>query len=182
MSRSGAQSRCGVLVVHSNDALEWSQYLWNLFSSSKQFKHDRIMCYKIQDDTSIEGQDLDIFKESRCILLVLSGELVKTLSTSWVLESLQKALHPPHRVVVLLCGVTEHDDFSDLFKNYQLWKKISCDDEPDVYISTIKQTISEGTTKDDERLANSSNETPQLQNNLPLEECECIYVSTPLRP
>uniref|UniRef100_H3AKE2 Phosphoinositide 3-kinase adapter protein 1 n=1 Tax=Latimeria chalumnae TaxID=7897 RepID=H3AKE2_LATCH len=139
----GAQSRCGVLVVHSNDALEWSQYLWNLFSSSKQFKHDRIMCYKIQDDTSIEGQDLDIFKESRCILLVLSGELVKTLSTSWVLESLQKALHPPHRVVVLLCGVTEHDDFSDLFKNYQLWKKISCDDEPDVYISTIKQTISE---------------------------------------
>ncbi|XP_019411074.1 PREDICTED: phosphoinositide 3-kinase adapter protein 1, partial [Crocodylus porosus] len=140
---TGVPGACDVLIAYTDDATEWSQYLQNLFISSRQVRKQRILSYKVESGTAIPHEELDLFRSSRCIVVLLSGELVQNFYVPAALQSLQEALHPPHKVVKLFCGVTDCDDYLTFFKEWSQWKELTYDDEPDAYLEAIKKAISE---------------------------------------
>ncbi|XP_043912509.1 phosphoinositide 3-kinase adapter protein 1 [Protopterus annectens] len=143
MSGSGSHQYSDVLIVHGCDGEEWSTYLKSLFSSSRYFKNKSIKCYGIKEGFPIPVEQLDIFHESKCIIFLLTGELVNHAYDPPLLKSLQEALGPPHRMFVLFCGVPDSDEFTMLFHDWPLWKKLYCEDDPESYIAAVKQTVSE---------------------------------------
>uniref|UniRef100_A0A8C8S9W6 Phosphoinositide 3-kinase adapter protein 1 n=1 Tax=Pelusios castaneus TaxID=367368 RepID=A0A8C8S9W6_9SAUR len=125
------------------DANEWSQYLQNLFLSCRQVRKQWVLSYQVEDEAAITQEELDKFSRSRCIILLLSAELVRNFYLPAVLQSLQEALRPPHKVVKLFCGVEDCDDYTQLFRDWAQWKELTYDDEPDAYIAAVTKAISE---------------------------------------
>lgn len=80
-------------------------------------------------------------------MLLLTGELLDMLFDPELQEVLQSLLYPPQRVVVLLCGVSEDDIPKESFTDWPSWRKLSAEDEPAVYISTILESITDSTQK-----------------------------------
>ncbi|KAH1167792.1 phosphoinositide 3-kinase adapter protein 1 [Mauremys mutica] len=143
MASPGAPGGCDVLIVYARDASEWCQYLQNLFFSCRQVRKQRVLSYEVEYGTAIPWEEFDRFSSSRCIIVLLSAELVQNFYLPDVLGSLQEALRPPHKVVKLFCGVEDCDDYLGFFRDWAQWKELTYDDEPDAYIATVKKTISE---------------------------------------
>ena len=59
--------------------------------------------------------------------------------------ALQRLLHPPHKVVALLCGVSEDDVATECFEDWSSWRKLYAEDEPALYVSTVLESISDST-------------------------------------
>uniref|UniRef100_V9KCB5 Phosphoinositide 3-kinase adapter protein 1 n=1 Tax=Callorhinchus milii TaxID=7868 RepID=V9KCB5_CALMI len=143
MAAQGHQNGWNVLILFANDADEWSEYLNGLLSSSGCFS---VSTYLLKEDTSLSRQDYHDFERSKCILILLSEQLQEVMPN--VQSALQSMLQPAHKVVVLLCGVTDSEELRTLFSDSDQWRCISCEDEPDVYITAVKEAINEGYSKD----------------------------------
>lgn len=135
---------CDILIVYSRDAEEWCQYLQDLFLSSRQVRSQKTLTYRLNPKTSFSAEDLSFFLHVRCIVVLLSAELVQCFCQPSLLPLLQRAFHPPHRVVRLLCGVQDSEEFLDFFPDWAHWQELTCDDEPETYVAAVKKAISEG--------------------------------------
>lgn len=143
-SFSGAVGSCDILIVYGPDAEEWCQYLQDLFLSSRQVRSQKTLTYRLSAEASFSAKDLNFFLSSRCIVVLLSAELVQCFCQPALLPLLQRALHPPHRVVRLLCGVQDSEEFLDYFPDWAHWQELTCEDEPETYVAAVKKAISEG--------------------------------------
>ncbi|XP_055976343.1 phosphoinositide 3-kinase adapter protein 1 isoform X2 [Sorex fumeus] len=143
MAASGVRRGCDVLIVYSPDAEEWCQYLQDVFLSSRQMRSQRTLTYRLDAEVSFSAQDFTFFLSPRCILVLLSAELVQHLCQPTVLPLLQRAFYPPQRVVRLHCGVPDSEQFLDFFPDWAHWKELSSEDEPETYVAAVKKAISE---------------------------------------
>ncbi|KAL2769491.1 phosphoinositide 3-kinase adapter protein 1 [Daubentonia madagascariensis] len=143
MAASGALGGCDILIVYSPDAEEWCQYLQDLFLSSRQVRSQKMLTHRLGPEASFSAQDLSLFLHTRCVLVLLSAELVQHFYQPALLPLLQRAFHPPHRVVRLLCGVQDSEVFLDFFPDWAHWQELTCDDEPETYVAAVKKAISE---------------------------------------
>lgn len=143
MTASGTHGGYDVLILYASDAAEWCQYLQNLFLSTRHIRKHHIQSYQLEGESAISDQELDLFNRSRSIIILLSAELVQNFYCPPVLQSLQEALWPPHKVVKLFCGVTDCDDYLTFFKDWYQWQELTYDDEPDAYLEAVKKAISE---------------------------------------
>uniref|UniRef100_A0A452V8C9 Phosphoinositide 3-kinase adapter protein 1 n=1 Tax=Ursus maritimus TaxID=29073 RepID=A0A452V8C9_URSMA len=125
------------------DAEEWCQYLQDLFLSSRQVRSQKTLTYRLSPDASFSAKDLNFFLSARCVVVLLSAELVQCFCQPALLPLLQRAFHPPHRVVRLLCGVQDGEEFLDYFPDWAHWQELTCDDEPETYVAAVKKAISE---------------------------------------
>ena len=132
-----------LLILHTADAYEWATYLRQILKSSRKFRKRPILLCAVADEG--QGYDFEHFQRCRCILLLLTGELLDMLWDPELQSALRDLLYPPERVVVLLCGVLEDDVRKDCFEDWPSWKKLSAEDDPQVYISTITQAIADST-------------------------------------
>lgn len=143
MAASGVPRRCDILLFYSPDAEEWCQYLQDLFLSSRQVRSQKTLTYRLGPRTSFSAEDLSFFLSTRCIVVLLSAELVQHFCQPALLPLLQRAFHPPHRMVRLLCGVQDSEEFLDFFPDWAHWQELTCDDEPETYVAAVKKAISE---------------------------------------
>uniref|UniRef100_A0A8D2BJ07 Phosphoinositide 3-kinase adapter protein 1 n=1 Tax=Sus scrofa TaxID=9823 RepID=A0A8D2BJ07_PIG len=134
---------CDILIIYSLDAEEWCQYLQNLFLSSRQVRNQKTLTYRLGPKTCFSAEDLSFFLHTRCIIVLLSAELVQCFCQPTLLPLLQRAFYPPHRVVRLLCGVQDSEEFLDFFPDWAHWQELTCDDEPETYVAAVKKAISE---------------------------------------
>ncbi|XP_024590875.1 phosphoinositide 3-kinase adapter protein 1 isoform X3 [Neophocaena asiaeorientalis asiaeorientalis] len=134
---------CDILIIYSSDAEEWCQYLQDLFLSSRHVHSQKMLTYRLGPKTSFSAEDLSFFLRTRCIVVLLSAELVQCFCQPALLPLLQRAFHPPHRVVRLLCGVQDSEEFLDFFPDWAHWQELTCDDEPETYVAAVRKAISE---------------------------------------
>ncbi|XP_053161733.1 phosphoinositide 3-kinase adapter protein 1 isoform X2 [Hemicordylus capensis] len=125
--------------MYGKDAGEWCEYLQSLFQLYRE-----VQSYQVQNGTAITSEELDLFKNSRCIIVVLSSELVQNFYIPAVLQSLQDVLQPPHKVVKLFCGLEECGNYQEYFKDWPQWKQLTHDDDPEVYVAAVMKALSEG--------------------------------------
>ncbi|XP_031508014.1 phosphoinositide 3-kinase adapter protein 1 isoform X2 [Papio anubis] len=144
MAISGVPRGCDILIIYSPDAEEWCQYLQTLFLSSRQVCSQKILTHRLGPEASFSAEDLSLFLSTRCVVVLLSAELVQHFHQPALLPLLQRAFHPPHRVVRLLCGVRDSEEFLDFFPDWAHWQELTCDDEPETYVAAVKKAISEG--------------------------------------
>uniref|UniRef100_A0AAA9U1T5 Phosphoinositide 3-kinase adapter protein 1 n=1 Tax=Bos taurus TaxID=9913 RepID=A0AAA9U1T5_BOVIN len=143
MAASGMPGGCDILIVYSRDAEEWCQYLQDLFLSSRQVRSQKTLTYRLSPKTSFSAEDLSFFLHVRCVMVLLSAELVQCFCQPSLLPLLQRAFYPPRRVVRLLCGVQDSEEFLDFFPDWAHWQELTCDDEPETYVAAVKKAISE---------------------------------------
>lgn len=134
-----------LLILHTADAYEWATYLQQILKSSRKFRKRPIVLYAVAPADELHGYDFEYFQRCRCILLLLTGELLDMLWDPELQVALRELLYPPQRVVALLCGVLEDDVRKDCFEDWPSWRKLSAEDDPYVYISTILESIAEST-------------------------------------
>nr|XP_015203120.1 PREDICTED: phosphoinositide 3-kinase adapter protein 1 isoform X1 [Lepisosteus oculatus] len=134
---------CEVLIVHTDEAEEWAKYLQNVFISSRKFSKKSVFLKQVEKNTPLGQSEMDDFHKSKCILLLLSMQFLENLYIPIVLETFLKVLHPPSKMVLLFCGVTESEGLEQFFSDWQKWKRLYPEDETTTYISTVLQTISE---------------------------------------
>lgn len=136
---------CDILIFYSPDAEEWCQYLQDLFVSCRQVRSQKMQTYRLGPDASFSAEDLLVFRNARCMLVLLSAGLVECFCRPGLLPMLQRAFHPPRRVVRLLCGVQSRDEnFQAFFPEWEHWQELTCDDEPETYLAAVRKAISEG--------------------------------------
>ncbi|XP_004680641.1 PREDICTED: phosphoinositide 3-kinase adapter protein 1 [Condylura cristata] len=143
MAASEVLRGCDILIVYSPDAKEWCQYLQKLFLSSRQVHSQKTLTYRLGPEVSFSAVDLNFFLSARCIVVLLSADMVQQFCQPKLLPLLQRAFHPPHRVVRLLCGVQDSEEFLDFFPDWAHWQELTCDDEPETYVTAVKKAISE---------------------------------------
>ncbi|XP_051231942.1 phosphoinositide 3-kinase adapter protein 1 isoform X2 [Dicentrarchus labrax] len=132
-----------LLILHTPDAQEWATYLQQILNCSQQFCKSSILLHAVSPDDQLHGYNFEYFQSCKCIVLLLSGALLDMLCDHELLGALQTLLYPPHRVVALLCGVSEEDILMESFEDWPSWRKLSAEDEPAVYVSTILESISD---------------------------------------
>ncbi|XP_069913577.1 phosphoinositide 3-kinase adapter protein 1 isoform X3 [Oryctolagus cuniculus] len=139
----GVLGGCDILIVYSPDAKEWCQYLQDLFLSSRQIRRQKILTHRLGPEACFSAEDLHLFLSARCVVVLLSAELVLQLRRPALLPPLQRAFQPAHRVVRLLCGVQDSPEFLNYFPDWAHWQELTCDDEPETYVAAVRKAISE---------------------------------------
>ncbi|XP_004701093.3 phosphoinositide 3-kinase adapter protein 1 [Echinops telfairi] len=143
MAASGVLGGCDILLVYSPDAEDWCQYLQDLFLSSRQVRTQKMLTHRLDPRASLSAKDLSLFLSTRCIMVLLSAELVQHFYQPTARPLLQRAFHPPHRMVRLLCGVQDSEEFLDFFPDWAHWQELTCDDEPEIYVAAVRKAVSE---------------------------------------
>uniref|UniRef100_A0A8D0W6K4 Phosphoinositide 3-kinase adapter protein 1 n=2 Tax=Sus scrofa TaxID=9823 RepID=A0A8D0W6K4_PIG len=164
---------CDILIIYSLDAEEWCQYLQNLFLSSRQVRNQKTLTYRLGPKTCFSAEDLSFFLHTRCIIVLLSAELVQCFCQPTLLPLLQRAFYPPHRVVRLLCGVQDSEEFLDFFPDWAHWQELTCDDEPETYVAAVKKAISEDSGCDS--VTDTETEDEKV---LPYSKQQCLPLET----
>ncbi|XP_072439048.1 phosphoinositide 3-kinase adapter protein 1 isoform X2 [Chiloscyllium punctatum] len=140
---AGNKARSEVTILSGEDANEWSVYLDSLLASTFN-----VLPYTVSKNTLFSNRDYSQFRRCKCLLVLLSPQLVELLALPQVEQGLQRALYPGHKVVLLFCGVTETTELQNLFRDWKNWKQVSCDDEPTVFISAVEESINESYGRD----------------------------------
>nr|XP_009305657.1 phosphoinositide 3-kinase adapter protein 1 [Danio rerio]XP_017214455.1 phosphoinositide 3-kinase adapter protein 1 [Danio rerio] len=153
---------CEVLIVHSGEAREWADYLQQILAASCSFQEGSVVLYDVDEEICLKNYGP--FGSSKCILLLLTSGLVNLQNDSVVLDTFRDLLHPPHKVVAFLCGVSE-ELMSGYFEYWEQWRKIFSEDEPQVYVSTIRESIDEGSV-----LQHQCQNTYEIEPEEPLED------------
>ncbi|XP_062375492.1 phosphoinositide 3-kinase adapter protein 1 [Sardina pilchardus] len=130
-----------VAILYTGEAAEWANYLQVIFQSSRQFPKNSVVLHLVDSEAPLEDLDSRALSDVRCILLLLSAVFLDIQSEPEVYETFQNLLCSPHTVVVFLCGVSEEDVSSDYFEHWDSWKKLTADDEPQVYVRTVLEAI-----------------------------------------
>nr|XP_012622750.1 phosphoinositide 3-kinase adapter protein 1 isoform X2 [Microcebus murinus] len=102
-----------------------------------------MLTHRLGPEASFSAQDLRLFLSSRCVVVLLSVGLVQLFYQPALLPLLQRAFHPPQRVVRLLCGVQDSEVFLDFFPDWAHWQELTCEDEPETYVAAVTKAISE---------------------------------------
>lgn len=142
-AKSESHSVHETLILHSAEAQEWATYLHQILKSSKKFRKRSILMYAVEPADQLHGYDFERFQSCRCVVLLLTGVILDMLCDPELQGALQRLLHPPHRVVALLCGVSEDDVPTECFEDWPRWRKLYADDDPAVYVSTILESIAD---------------------------------------
>ncbi|KAF7219833.1 phosphoinositide 3-kinase adapter protein 1 [Nothobranchius furzeri] len=140
---SGASESYELLILHTDEAQEWATYLQQILKSSQKFNKESILLYTVSPADRLHGYNFDNFQSCSCIVLLLTGLFLDILFDRELHGALQELLRPPHKVVTLLCGVSEDDVSTGSFRDWPTWRKLYADDEPAVYISTILESITD---------------------------------------
>ncbi|KAJ7324445.1 hypothetical protein JRQ81_017465 [Phrynocephalus forsythii] len=135
----GPPGACDVLILHGEDTDEWCQYLESLFHPCQE-----VQSYQVENGTAISTGALGLFKNSKCIIVLLSPALVQNFYIPDVLQSLQSVLQPPHKVVKLFCGVSETETYEKFFQDWSQWKQLTYDDDSEAYVAAVMKAITEG--------------------------------------
>ncbi|XP_008282842.1 phosphoinositide 3-kinase adapter protein 1 [Stegastes partitus] len=149
-SISGAESAISdslstyeLLILHTAEAQEWASYLQQILQSSQEFHTRPILLYAVGPADEIHGYNFESFQSCECIVLLLTGAFLDNLCDHELQEALQRLLYPPHRVVALLCGISEDSALEEHFIDWASWRKLYADDDPSVYVSTILESITD---------------------------------------
>uniref|UniRef100_A0A665TKK9 Phosphoinositide-3-kinase adaptor protein 1 n=1 Tax=Echeneis naucrates TaxID=173247 RepID=A0A665TKK9_ECHNA len=149
MSHGEAESgEYELLILHTAEGQEWATYLQQILRSSKKFHKRSIMMYAVGPADQLHGYSFECFHSSRCIVLLLTGTFLDMLEEPELQAALHRLLYPPHRVVVLLCGISEDDLSPEVFGDWQSWRKLYAEDEPARYVSAILESIADSTQQD----------------------------------
>ncbi|KAM4702921.1 phosphoinositide 3-kinase adapter protein 1 [Rhinophrynus dorsalis] len=132
-----------LLVLHGPDATEWCSYIQNLFQMHQQVQELEICSYEVSEEDPIAEDDLQMFQSCKCILTLFSRDLVECFYNPDILDVFQRVLTPPKKVVILFCGVTDSEDFTEFFTDFSQWKQLSSEDDPELYITAVTETVSE---------------------------------------
>ncbi|XP_019737553.1 phosphoinositide 3-kinase adapter protein 1 isoform X3 [Hippocampus comes] len=140
---SASLSTYELLILHTAEAQEWATYLQQILQeSSEKFHKSSILLYTIGPADQLHGCNFESFHTFKCVVLLLTGGFVDFMSEPEPHGALQRLLHPSHRVVALLCGVSEEDILTvDGFEDWPSWRKLHAEDEPAIYVSAILETI-----------------------------------------
>ncbi|XP_042358233.1 phosphoinositide 3-kinase adapter protein 1 [Plectropomus leopardus] len=142
-AKSESHSAHELLILHTAEAQEWATYLLQILKSSRKFRKRSILLHAVGTADQHHGYDFECFQGCKCIVLLLTGALLDLLYDLELEGALQRLLHPPHRVVALLCGVPEDDVPTECFEDWSSWRKLSTEDEPAFYVSTILESIAD---------------------------------------
>lgn len=134
-----------LLILHTAEAQEWATYLQQILKSSRKFRKSSILLYTVGPADQLHGYNFDNFHSCKCIVVLLTTAFLDMLYEPELHGAMHRLLYPPHRVVVLLCGISEYDVPRETFEDWRSWRHISADDEPAVYISTISESITDST-------------------------------------
>lgn len=140
---SDSLSTYELLILHTAEAQEWASYLQQILRTSRKFHKRSILLYSVGPADQLHGYNFEPFQGCKCIVLLLTGVFLDILCDHELWESLQRLLYPPHRVVALLCGISEDDILEEHFEDWASWRKLHADDEPSVYISTILESVTD---------------------------------------
>ncbi|KAG7462777.1 hypothetical protein MATL_G00188370 [Megalops atlanticus] len=140
---SACRVQCEVLIVHLTEAEEWAKYLQNVLKSSRRFPKKSIVLHALDPSSALLWQESAVFNGSKCIVLMLSMGFLDLQDNSEVWKTFQRAFHPPDKMVLLFCGVSDWDIPEQFCESWHMWRKLYADDDPAVYISTIQDVISE---------------------------------------
>ncbi|XP_029376144.1 phosphoinositide 3-kinase adapter protein 1 [Echeneis naucrates] len=154
-SDPNALSEYELLILHTAEGQEWATYLQQILRSSKKFHKRSIMMYAVGPADQLHGYSFECFHSSRCIVLLLTGTFLDMLEEPELQAALHRLLYPPHRVVVLLCGISEDDLSPEVFGDWQSWRKLYAEDEPARYVSAILESIADSTQVEAEAERNS---------------------------
>ncbi|XP_023281523.1 phosphoinositide 3-kinase adapter protein 1 isoform X1 [Seriola lalandi dorsalis] len=143
-------SACELLILHTAEAQEWAIYLQQILKSSKKFRKSSILLYAVSPADQLHGYNFDYFQSCKCIVLLLTTAFLDMICEPELQGALHRLLYPPHRVVVLLCGIAEDDILTESFEDWQSWRKLSADDEPAVYVTTILESITDNRRVEEE--------------------------------
>lgn len=103
-----------------------------------------MVLYAISPADQLHGYNFKNFQSCKCLLVLVSEELLNMLQLHVELQgALHELFYPPQRVVALLCGVSEEDVPMDVFEDWPSWRKVSTEDEPTTYISAIFKSVTE---------------------------------------
>ncbi|GLD56084.1 sorbin and SH3 domain-containing protein 1 isoform X1 [Lates japonicus] len=132
-----------LLILHTAEAQEWASYLQQILKSSRKFRKRSILLYAVGPADQLHGYNFEYFESCMCIVLLLTGAFLDMLCDPELHGALHRLLYPPHRVVVLLCGISDDDVMTESFEDWQSWRKLYADDEPPVYIATILESLTD---------------------------------------
>lgn len=138
----GQSTMCEVLIVHTSEASEWADYLKQILTASCSFLEDSIVLYNLNENILLKSQEL--FGSCKCIIPLLSTTFMDMQNDPDILDTFQDFLQPPYKVVAFLCGVSEPEMSEGYFEHWDYWRKLSSDDEPSVYVSTVLECINNG--------------------------------------
>ncbi|XP_028324170.1 phosphoinositide 3-kinase adapter protein 1 isoform X2 [Gouania willdenowi] len=138
-----ADSTCELAILHTAEASEWATYLHQILKLSSKFSKSSILLYAVSTADQLHGYNFESLRSCKCIVLLLTGVLLDILCCQELQEALQRLLCPPHRVVALLCGVSEDDVMASGLTDWPKWRKLSADDEPSIYVSTIGKAFAD---------------------------------------
>ncbi|XP_060248642.1 B-cell scaffold protein with ankyrin repeats isoform X1 [Meriones unguiculatus] len=129
-----------ILLIHEEDAEEWALYLREIFIHVVE--REAILIYPLRSFSSSHLELLDL-NAYRCKLLILSNSLLKDLMPRKC-QFLEKVLHSPESVVTLLCGMESSAPFYQLLNVPGSKWEISTEQEPEDYISVIREILDRG--------------------------------------
>ncbi|XP_068582225.1 phosphoinositide 3-kinase adapter protein 1 [Cebidichthys violaceus] len=132
-----------LLILHTAEAEEWATYLQQILKSSRKFRKRSVVMYAVDPANQLLGHDFDCFQSCECVVLLLTGAILDMFCDPELQAPLRGLLHPPHRVVALLCGVLEDDVRNECLEDWPSWRKLYADDEPARYVSTILEAITD---------------------------------------
>ncbi|XP_035881869.1 B-cell scaffold protein with ankyrin repeats isoform X1 [Phyllostomus discolor] len=129
-----------IIIIYEEDAEEWALYLREVFSHI--MKREAIRLHHLED---YPLRDLELLNVNsyKCKLLILSSSLLEDLTPNKC-QFLEKVLHSPESVVILLCGVTSSDRFYKLLNISESKWEISTEQGPEDYISVIESILFTG--------------------------------------
>lgn len=143
-----ANSADELLILYTANAHEWAKYLQQILKSSRKFRKASVVLYAISPADQLHGYSFENFQCCKCILVLVSEELLAMLQVHVELQgALHELFYPPQRMVALLCGVSEEDVPMDVFEDWPSWRKVSTEDEPAVYVSAIFKSVTESMQK-----------------------------------
>ncbi|XP_060943154.1 phosphoinositide 3-kinase adapter protein 1 isoform X2 [Limanda limanda] len=143
LANSKSPSAYEVVILHTAEAQEWAAYLRQILKSSGKLSKRSILLYAVGQTDQLHGYNFEHFDSCKSIVLLLTAEFLDLLCEADLQGALHRLLHPPHRVVVLLCGITEEHIETERFDGWHSWRKISSEDDSDVYVSTILEAMTD---------------------------------------
>ncbi|XP_061545274.1 phosphoinositide 3-kinase adapter protein 1 [Phycodurus eques] len=151
-----------LLILHTAEAQEWATYLQQILQkSSRKFHKSSLLLYTI--GPADRGYNFENVHSFNCIVLLLTGAFIDFMSEPELHGALQRLLHPSHRVVALLCGVSEEDILTaDGFEEWSSWRKLHAEDEPAIYVSTILETITNSKLQAEHVIKYTASEQPHI--------------------
>uniref|UniRef100_A0A3B4Z007 Phosphoinositide-3-kinase adaptor protein 1 n=1 Tax=Stegastes partitus TaxID=144197 RepID=A0A3B4Z007_9TELE len=127
--------------------------LQQILQSSQEFHTRPILLYAVGPADEIHGYNFESFQSCECIVLLLTGAFLDNLCDHELQEALQRLLYPPHRVVALLCGISEDSALEEHFIDWAT-ENPTADETEEVVSEEQKEAVLE-----DEEPASTGNST-----------------------